>query len=488
MSEIYKCRYDKKITPYGGIIPVIHTIRKYGVHHVIRKSFGKRKRKTKYQLDQLMLTYVYSMICGGQYLEDMTHYREKLKRILKHDIPTPDTVVRALKKFKTKSRVVKDTTQHGRTSTITYASINENPKMVDNLIKATKRIGALKEKRKYTLHMDAVFVPSYSQGALHKPAGLNGEITLNTKTGFNCMVSMINELVVNISLRNGDSSPKLKLLESLKDTIMHLKNSNIEVGRIIMDGAAFVKEVMSYIEENSMKFIFRFNYNQSWAGFANQLNGCNNWRKTEIETGRQFWDCEVGSFAHTMSWRKKEPLPKTYRIVAIRIPTWETIKKIKTPEEIAAIIKHQQKMQSFRDDKKLKIDGSKYNDKHWKEIDGYLYKFVITNDFKGNPEDIMVAYNKRGNAERKFGFMKRDFGWIVPPCSKMEENTVFMIAASMSNNLYRGVLAVFKKVLPGLRLNMRRRTFTKIFITVCCELINGVYEFDWPAFDYEKIP
>ena len=82
---------------------------------------------------------------------------------------------------------------------------------------------------------------------------------------------------------------------------------------------------------------------------------------------------------------------------------------------------------------------------NWKEIDGYYYKFFITNYFKKSSEELIIEYNKRGNSERKFSFIKNDFGWRLPPFMHMNENTVFMIASALANNVFRGMVVLFRK-------------------------------------------
>ena len=85
------------------------------------------------------------------------------------------------------------------------------------------------------------------------------------------------------------------------------------------------------------------------------------------------------------------------------------------------------------------------------------------------------------------GIGKNDFGWRLPPFMNMNENTVFFIAASLANNIFRGMVRVFKKSIPELRLNMRIGKFQSIFIGVACSLINDTYEFYNTDIAYEKI-
>jgi hypothetical protein len=100
---------------------------------------------------------------------------------------------------------------------------------------------------------------------------------------------------------------------------------------------------------------------------------------------------------------------------------------------------------------------------------------------------LLVEYNKRGFAERQFDFMKNDFGWRLPPFMRLNQNTVFLIAAALANNIYRGILNSFKEKLPALKETFRVNKFRTVFIEVICYLVEGGYVFRLPKFDYDKV-
>ena len=144
-------------------------------------------------------------------------------------------------------------------------------------------------------------------------------------------------------------------------------------------------------------------------------------------------------------------------------------------------------MKVLEEKKMLKGDTKAYQQGHWKTYKQYKVKLIITNDLKSSPEEIIMAYNKRGDAERKFDFMKNDFGWEYPPFMRMNENAVFMIAAALANNIFRGMVILFKKFVPELRLNARLREFQFFFINVACALINNQYIFYDPDIPYDEL-
>jgi hypothetical protein len=372
-----------------------------------------------------------------------------------------------------------------RIAKIIYTDFNDNTPLNRMLIKATKRIGALKEEQSYTLDIDATFIPTECRGALRKFKN-DGKIE-KAKIGFSPMVCLIGELPVFISMRNGDAGARFKLPECLGNCLALLDESKIKVGRVISDAAGYNKELFEMLNARNIKFNVRFPYTIKMERFKEQLHKCNNWRKTEIETANYNWKCEIADISYKMHDipAEKRTSP-TWRVVAIRIPTQETLQKIDV-EEYNLKIAIQEKMVSLSKKKVLKERGKPYLDTNWKQIDGYEYKFFITNDFKRTSEEIVFEYNNRGTAERQFSFMKNDFGWKFPPFMNMNENTVFLIAASLANNIFRGTLKIFREHIPQLRLNSRLREFQFLFIDVACELVNGDYEFFNTDIDYEKI-
>ncbi|MFI5142040.1 MAG: hypothetical protein ACHQII_06755, partial [Bacteroidia bacterium] len=115
------------------------------------------------------------------------------------------------------------------------------------------------------------------------------------------------------------------------------------------------------------------------------------------------------------------------------------------------------------------------------------YKFFVTNDFKKSAEEIVNEYNKRGDAERKFSYMKNEFGWRLPPFQWMNENNVFLIAASLANNIFVGMRNMFKKVIPQIGLKSRLKDFQFVFMDVACAYINKTYIFYNTDIEYEKL-
>jgi len=312
------------------------------------------------------------------------------------------------------------------------------------LVKITKRMGAIKEGPKYTLDYDATFIPTMCRGAVRKYRK-NGKLDY-TKIGFSPMVCMIGDLPVYISNRNGDAGSRFQIYECLENCLNILDAQNIRIGRVISDSAGYNKKAMAMLNMRGIKFNMRFPHKDNMGNFDKLLTQCNSWRVTEIKTSNLIWNCEIADIDYTMSKGFYENVPEQkYRVVAIRIPTQKTRRKGETKEAIRNRALYKKRLRELRRKKILKEPAKPFEDKHWKVIGDYEYKFFITNDFEKGSEDVVLEYNKRGSAERKFHFMKEDFGWELPPFSKMNENTVFYTYSHVRLIKYRLTFVLWRQ-------------------------------------------
>lgn len=473
---IVKARCSNRyISPVGGVVPILKKIQDVGIPQLIRKCLGERVAQAKYAYHDGLIGWTLAQICGCRRIENITKMKKKLSIIPKLKVPSHDTVGRIMKKLATETLIQRSVAKK-REGKITYTHYNENIAMNRMLIKSTKLIGALKEGVSYTMDIDATFIDTLNRGAVR---GLdeNGNLD-HGKIGFNPMICLIGDLPVFISMRSGSAAASFKITECLENSLKLLEESKIKVGRIISDAAGFNKSAMAFIDNKGIKFNMRFKYTKNMKNLNKQLEDCTTWRKTEIETANYFWDCEVADIPYTMSKEYFETEDaKTYRVVAIRMPTEETLAKTLGSEERERRAMIKEKMKILAKKKVLKELGKTYEDIHWKVIGDYQYKFFITNDFDKASEEIVKEYNKRGGAERKFSFMKDEFAWELPPFAEMNHNTVFMITAALANNIFRGVLELFKNKVPGLKVSNRLPEFRELFINVACTYIRNTFVF-----------
>ena len=96
----------------------------------------------------------------------------------------------------------------------------------------------------------------------------------------------------------------------------------------------------------------------------------------------------------------------------------------------------------------------------------YMYRSILTNDWNSSEEDIVAYYNKRGGTERTFDMLNNDFGWSHLPCSKQEQNTVFLLLTAMAMNFYLYVRVWASKIIPEVNPKGRIKQFVFNFISV----------------------
>jgi hypothetical protein len=468
-----------KISPHGGVVPILRKLKEFGIPQVIRSTLGVRKKQSRYGYDDVLIAWVLTSLCGGTRLEHISKLKKKLNIIPGLKLPSHDTLGRVMKKLATDTEMGSNVSKKEKAK-IVYTDYNDNLVMNRMLIKATKRIGALKEGKAYVLDIDATFLSTQCRGGA-SPYNMNG------KNGFAPMVCLIGDLPVYISLRNGDAGARFMLHEALETCLDLLAESNIKVGRVISDAAGYSKAVTEMLEARGIKFVMRFPVTGVMSKFKESLKK-GKWRETEIKTANNVWNCEIADIPYQMyypSYISQPTIPM--RVVAIRFPTNNTIIKKYSFSDRVAKHKIRNEMCRLKKENALKQPGKKYTEIHWKEIGAYTYKFFVTNDFKKSSEEIIIEYNKRGDAERKFSYMKNEFGWRLPPFQRMNENNVFLIAASLANNIFVGMRNMFKKVIPQINLKSRLKEFQFIFIHVACAYVDKTYIFYNTDIEYEKL-
>jgi len=96
--------------------------------------------------------------------------------------------------------------------------------------------------------------------------------------------------------------------------------------------------------------------------------------------------------------------------------------------------------------------------------EAFLYKAIITNDYKMSDIEVFNFYNQRGAAEKEFDVLKNDFGWNCLPFSNLNENTVYMIFTAMCRNVFSFVIKLFSIGNKLLQPNFRIKKFIYRFV------------------------
>lgn len=467
-------RSDIKVSPHGGVVPILKKIKEFGIPQVIRACLGKRKEQSKYGYEDVFIAWVLTALCGGTRLKHISNLDKKLNIIPGLKIPSHDTLGRVMKHLATEVQTKETVKGYGENLSIHKNKYCENEALNNMLIIATKRSGALKENTPYTLHIDATFIETNCATAT-----LGKEKKMH---GFYPMICLIDNMPVYISMRNGDSNASFEIKECLEKCLDILAKNKIMVKKVISDTAGYRKSITDMLHERGIKFNIHMPVNHTFKSMFNDIDNCDNWRNIELKTANYVRECEIGEINYQM-----HDSMNINRLIIVREYDKITKRKYESMDEKERRLYIDEKMKRLKSKNLLKGDAKTYKEGEWKKYKEYKIKIIITNDYKKTPEELVIEYNKRGDAERKFDFMKNDFGWKYPPFMKMNENAVFMFAAALANNIFRGMVSLFKKRIPQLRLNARLREFQYIFIDVACAYINKTYVFYNTDIEYELL-
>ncbi|MBM0152844.1 IS1380 family transposase, partial [Segatella copri] len=283
---------------------------------------------------------------------------------------------------------------------------NTADKMNCLLVNALLATGQLKSGQEYDFDFDHQFIETEKYDA--KP-------TYKKFLGYSPGVAVINDMIVGIENRGGNTNVRFNQKETLERIFKRLEASEIYISRARMDCGSCSEEIVDMVEAHCRHFYIRANRCSSFYDSMFALTG---WKTVEIN-GIEF---ELNSIL-VEKWKEKP-----YRLV----------------------IQRQRRIEGDLD--------------IWEGE--YTYRCILTNDYKSSARDIVEFYNLRGGKERIFDDMNNGFGWNRLPKSFMAQNTVFLLVTALIRNFYKAIMQRLKTREFGLRATSRIKTFVFKFISV----------------------
>lgn len=412
----------------GGVIPILNRLNELQIPELIGSCLGKRVKQAKYSYDDALISWMMTMFCHGFRISNIKNTEKDLSVIHELNIPSHDTIGRLMKGLATETeKHVYKNKKNPKEPEKTYW-INENDKLNNLLLLCTKKMGLLSEGKPYILDIDATVIESEVHDA---------NMTYKRFTGFTPMVCMIGNLPVYISMRSGNANPHYEKLDCLMKCLALLKEHNIKIETVRIDGAGYKGDILECLNNLGYKFIIGANWSHRTLNFFKESD----WETKTFETSTHIWDgSQLASTNFSMANSKD-----VYNMCGIRI----------------------------KDDNR----SGKNSPTKWHLKDGYYYKFVITNTKDTSAFDTFKAYHERGTIEKNFDALKNDFGWRILPFSKLNHNLVYMIITALANNLFQGLLSYFSKKLKGVLPTIRLTSFRNLFIKVVFSIINDMIVF-----------
>lgn len=402
---------SEKITSHGGFNFIFQAYHKSGLSQLIDKELGKRVEKQGFNYSDIFLNHLAVYFNGGDCTEDINeHLRSSMQKIRGMDVCSADTILRGIKELAAPNTILRHPESQVR------HEFNINLPLNRLLVKSLLLTRQLKKVEKYTLDYDNQIIPTEKHDAAR---------TYKKTSGYQPGIASINNLPVFIEGRNGNSQAKYEQSKTLKRVFTNLTEHGVKIGKFRADSASFQNEVIEVVEQNSDHFYIRAKSTAKIQQLISTISS-ESWQKVCL--GKQ--EMEVTDVPSYRLLGNK----KTYRLVISRIK---------------------------REDGQINMFTG----------DAYIYRAILTNDTGSDNEKVIAFYNQRGESERLFDVMNNDFGWANLPCSKLSENTSFMIMTALYRNFYQYVITSFSAKLNWLKPNFRLKKFIFRFITVAAKWI-----------------
>ena len=292
----------------------------------IDSTLGLRCTLFGYQYSEILRSLMCTYLCGGSCVEDIsTHLMKHLSLHPTLRTCSADTILRAIGELTCKN--------------ITYKSASGKSYDFNTVIKALLATGQLKSGQEYDFDFDHQFIETEKYDA--KP-------TYKKFLGYSPGVAVINDMIVGIENRDGNTNVRFNQKETLERIFKRLEASEIYISRARMDCGSCSEEIVDMVEAHCRHFYIRANRCSSFYDSMFALTG---WKTVEIN-GIEF---ELNSIL-VEKWKGKQ-----YRFV---------IQRQKRTEEALDI---------------------------WEGE--YTYRCILTNDYKSEARDIVEFYNLRAGKD-----------------------------------------------------------------------------------------
>ena len=279
------------VNPFSGNSIVNHHFNKSGMSQLIDNELGTRVKYVGYQYSEIFRNLTNIFLSGGDVIEDInTHFGEHLKSIPGNNVPSADTVLRALKELTTEN------TTYTSDSGISY-NFNINNKLNRLNIKSLIQTGQLKSGECYDFDYD---------NQINVNNKWDAKNTYKKNKGYLPGIATIGNKIVGIENRDGNANVKFKQEDTLERLYTLLKSEGVTVNRSRMDAGSYSKKIIDVVDKHSKLFYIRANKS---ADLFEKINNISNWETVEIN----FKNYEVASIPFTQFYEDRN-----YRLVIMR--------------------------------------------------------------------------------------------------------------------------------------------------------------------------
>ena len=361
------------------------------------------KRKGYYQYSDIFCNLLSIYFSGGNALEELQdHLAPYLKQVQGFHVCSADTLGRGI------SELAGDDQYYTSRQGISH-KFNQATGLNQLNIRMLRRLGIIGGKRAHTLDYDNEVIECEKYDAAK---------TYKHCYGYQPGVAAIGRYIIYTEGRNGNSQARYRQDETLGRIFRALNQEGVDITYSRMDSASYQKEVVDVVESNTRWFYIRANRCQD---LQQQVRGLANWQEARINN--QF--CQLNTLETYQPFNGS----KTYRLIISRQPRSDG-------------------------------QGDLFSG------DSYIYRAILTNDYKSSPRAIVEFYNQRGASERNHDELNNDFGWGRLPFSFLAQNTAFMVMTAMCKNLFHFLMEQYSRCLDWLQPHYRMKKLIFRFISV----------------------
>ena len=283
-----RLRHIKRIiNPHGGILFCMDEIRKMGVPKLLDKKLGKRVKQAKYKHSDIILSWIYSMLCESERLEDTKYLKEYFEDIPNTKHPSPDRIAGIFKSFATETDKFKN-------KNIKH-EFNINIPMNGLMLDTALHLKELNTTTEYVMDYDDVPIECEK---------FDAKYTYKKFDGYLPGAAFIGETTVYVEGRGGNSTPGYKIDETVGRALALQESKNIKVKRFRSDAAGYTYKITHLMDDKGIEFFVRADNSEK--AYSEVLDN-GKWREVKLGT-RTF---EVTSASY-------EFFGRTFRLVASR--------------------------------------------------------------------------------------------------------------------------------------------------------------------------
>lgn len=281
-----------KVTPFGGLHIIHKLLASKKFAEFIDSELGSRVKTVGYDYSSIVLTRIYTTLCGGTATEDVNYIGEHtLNELRNFKAPSADTILRADSELATPCVYIETDSDHAN-------KVNINNKMNELLIRSTKYLDVLEsDSEELVYDFDHQFINAEKYDATY---------SYKKERGYFPGVVSINDVPVHIEGRNGNCHVKTDQLATHKRAIAALHKEDIYPKYARMDAGSYIQEVTDFFDNQNIVFTIRAMQSPYLLKVASESE---NWHNITIG----YQDMEATTLAYLFG-------QNVHRIVAYRVP------------------------------------------------------------------------------------------------------------------------------------------------------------------------